>query len=87
MKFHAENEGPPCKNMETLLQRVADGSAKGIAKWYAIAHAARCSHCGAFLDRMKLTLEAVREANRIEKDDDAMLRLRGKLAELEARTK
>lgn len=65
--------------MENLLQSVADGSAKGIRRWYAVAHAARCSHCGNFLSRMRLTLEAVKVSRKASVDPDAVARLKEKL--------
>ena len=61
MKLHDHNqEGPPCRNMEGLLNRAADGSSKGLARWYALSHAARCGRCGRFLARLRTTLEKLR---------------------------
>lgn len=60
--FHnnPNEEGPPCTHMHAMLQDVADGNAKGIRRYYAILHAARCTRCGKFLDRTKLALAALR---------------------------
>ncbi|MFM9874003.1 MAG: hypothetical protein ACKVQS_11125 [Fimbriimonadaceae bacterium] len=62
MAKHNDLNAPPCKNMEALLQQVADGSATGIKKFYAIAHASQCNRCGSFLQRLKITLEVLRES-------------------------
>jgi hypothetical protein len=48
--------------MEGALQKVADGSAKGLERAYAVAHAARCVGCGTFLERLKVTIGALRAA-------------------------
>jgi predicted anti-sigma-YlaC factor YlaD len=58
-----EDEGPPCRHMETFLQCAADGSAGPVVRWYANAHAARCKNCQQFLNRLvelreKLATEA-----------------------------
>lgn len=72
--FHRDQEGPPCSNMENLLQQVADGSAKGLKKWYAVAHANQCTHCGNFLSRMTKTVSALRSAQKVE-DEEVVNRL------------
>lgn len=72
--FHKDPEGPPCANMENLLQQVADGSAKGLKKWYAVAHANQCTHCGNFLTRMTKTVSALKSAQKVE-DDEVFNRL------------
>ncbi len=72
--FRHDPEGPPCSNMENLLQQVADGSAKGLKKWYAVAHANRCTHCGNFLSRMTRTVSALRSAQKVE-DEEVFNRL------------
>lgn len=84
MKFHKEQEGPPCKSMENLLQQVADGSLTGIKKTYALAHAANCTHCGNFLARMKVTLETLKEAGAEQDQEEAVERLRERIKKLEA---
>jgi hypothetical protein len=76
-------EGPPCAHMEKVLNSVADGSAKGIRRWYALAHAARCHHCGTFLGRLEVTLDALKEAKQGPLDPAAMSRLQEKIVKLE----
>lgn len=44
--------------MERFLNQTADGTAGKFAKWYALAHAARCGPCRRFLDRL-VALQAV----------------------------
>ena len=84
MLKHNDQNAPPCKNMEAILQQVADGSATGIKKFYAIAHASRCSRCGNFLDRLKITLEVLRESKyRSESTPkDTLERLKSKIQTL-----
>jgi hypothetical protein len=73
---HHNEDGPPCAHMENLLQQAADGSSKGLKRWYAVAHAARCHRCGTFLERLQMTLKVVRQAKEADVDEDAMARLR-----------
>lgn len=87
MNFHPD-DGPPCRNMENLIQGLADGSLKGPKKWYAAAHAAQCPHCGTFLQRMQITIEAVRTVKSEPGEShavpgDTLIRLRAKIAALE----
>jgi hypothetical protein len=42
----------PCKHMESMLNRTADGTAPKAMRWFAVYHAAHCSRCGIFLDRV-----------------------------------
>lgn len=85
MPLHNDHNAPPCKNMEALLQQVADGSATGIKKFYAVAHASRCNRCGSFLQRLKITLEVLRESKSRSENapQDALDRLKTKIQTLE----
>jgi hypothetical protein len=75
MKLHDHHEeGPPCRSMEGLLQRTADGSARGLARWYALAHAARCGRCARFLQRLEATLVRLRATK--ESDPPAAVQAR-----------
>lgn len=69
--------------MESLLQEVAEGSARGIRRWYAVAHAARCQRCGTFLQRMQFTIEALHRTKEAPQDEVVLDRLRSKLAAIE----
>lgn len=84
MNFHHSNDEAPCKRMENALQQVADGSATGLKKAYVLLHAAQCTRCGNFLDRLRVTLETARDSREAETPDEAMERLRAKVQELEA---
>jgi hypothetical protein len=76
MRTHHHDEGDkPCQHMEGLLNRTADGTAKGWQKWYAIAHAARCKRCGRFLDRLRVILGGLRSA-KPDPEPDVMARLK-----------
>ena len=57
MKNQIDQERPPCAHMEHLLQSAADGSAKGVLKWYAEAHACQCGQCNRYLTRVKDLVE------------------------------
>lgn len=84
MKTH-NAESAPCKHMEAILQQLADGSATGIKKFYAVAHASRCHRCGSFLDRLRVTLDVLRESKRQQGSapEEALARLRDKICQLE----
>ncbi len=69
------DEGPPCRHMEGLLHQAADGSAKGVSRWYAFSHAARCGRCGRFLDRLTETIKQLRKAREEEPTPEALSRL------------
>jgi hypothetical protein len=72
----------PCRHMEGLLNQAVDGRLRGIAKWYAWAHARRCSGCSAFLRRIEATTLALRAARAASEDDARMDRLRGLLKDV-----
>lgn len=67
-------DGQPCRHMESLLQDVAEGRAKGLRKLYAVSHAARCYRCGNFLERMGRMLQVMRNQKQ-DVPDDAVSRL------------
>lgn len=46
----------PCKHMESMLNRTADGTAPSAMRWYALYHAAHCGRCGRFLKRITLLI-------------------------------
>lgn len=81
MNFHKHDEegGKPCKHMEPLLHRTADGSAGWLTRVYALAHAARCPRCGPFLHNLRLGLAKLRGARAKEVPEDAMARLEERL--------
>jgi hypothetical protein len=60
LKLHSDQPGPPCGHMEPLLNSVADESAGRFAKWYALAHAARCRRCFKYLDYLRIMLGRLR---------------------------
>jgi len=80
--MHKHVEGAPCAGLETLLQDLASGKARGIRKIYAIAHAAHCSRCGNYLERMKAILHVMKDKKE-SAPAEAMDRLRAKLREME----
>lgn len=54
MNFHKDTSDSlePCKHMEGMLNRTADGTASKAVRWYAQYHAAHCVRCGTFLKRV-----------------------------------
>jgi hypothetical protein len=84
MKRKNQTDGPPCQDMEALLQQVADGSARGIRKYYALFHAAHCYHCGSFLKRMQTLLSVMRDRKENVAPNETMARLRAQINELDS---
>lgn len=48
--------------MEATLNRMARGEAGRFARWYALAHMARCSPCRKFLQYLEQMLENLKGA-------------------------
>ena len=61
--------------MEGLLNAQAEGRAKGLAKWYALAHATRCSGCRKFLNYLEEYLARAKDAREVEADEATLARL------------
>ena len=59
MKLHLHPKGPsgPCRQMEGFLNRKAEGTAGRFARWYALAHALRCSRCRKYLQALEVMIE------------------------------
>ncbi|MCE9558889.1 MAG: hypothetical protein K8R88_08050 [Armatimonadetes bacterium] len=76
------NSIEPCKGLENILQRAADGSLKGFMKVFALFHAGRCKGCGTYLERMELTIKALREGREHSENEEALARLKAKVQEL-----
>jgi hypothetical protein len=51
----------PCKHMESMLNRTADGTAPPLMRWYARSHARGCNRCGNFLARITALLSQLRD--------------------------
>jgi hypothetical protein len=66
--------------MEKLLNKTAEGSARGITRWYALAHAARCGPCRRFLNALIEMLARLRTAKSEEFPDEAAQRLKSAAA-------
>jgi hypothetical protein len=74
MKHH-KTDGPPCSHMEGLLNQAADGSSRGLKLWYALSHAANCVRCGAYLHRLRETLEHLKLTKKQSPPPDILSRL------------
>jgi hypothetical protein len=82
--FRHSSEGPPCAHMERFLQMAADGSARGLVRWYAWAHAIRCQRCMRFLESIQKMIHALRAARAEEPSKDALDRLNAALSGISA---
>lgn len=67
--------GPPCKHMKGLLNGAADGTAHGLALWYARNHASRCSRCGRYLETLETMVETLHDEAEAPLDPEVTARL------------
>ena len=70
-----DEEGPPCRHMENLLQETADGKSRGLKKWYAESHASRCPRCGRFLRSLREMVSRLRGVKPTFDEEAALARL------------
>ena len=65
MIFHKDTGDSlePCKHMESMLNRTAEGSAPRLMRWYAESHAARCGRCGRFLRNVRALIGRLKGIN------------------------
>jgi hypothetical protein len=70
MNFHKDTSDSiePCKHMEGMLNRTADGTASKAVRWYSTYHAAHCGRCGTFLKRVTSLIGQLHE---LKEDDGA----------------
>jgi hypothetical protein len=73
--------------MEGCLNHAAKGTGSRFARWYALAHAARCGPCRRFLEKLEKVLDELAHAKAAnptsEKVDDLMEKfLQAKSAEV-----
>ena len=73
--------------MEALLQQVADGSLRGMKKYFTLFHASHCYHCGSFLKRIRTMVSVMRDRKENVAPDAAMECLRAKIKELDSEAK
>jgi len=68
MNFHKDTGDSlePCKHMEGMLNRTAEGSAPKWMRWYAESHAAQCIRCGRFLRNVRGLLGQLKSMNSCE---------------------
>ena len=62
MRLHSDQAGPPCRHMEKLLNKEAEGSSRGIGRWFVLSHSLRCSRCGKYLAALRAMISRLREA-------------------------
>jgi hypothetical protein len=61
--------------MESMLNRLAAGKAGRFGKWYALAHAARCTPCRHFLERLEAMLDTLKQTKGADPDAATIERL------------
>lgn len=72
--FHRHKPNEPCPHIVKLLHGAAGGQIKGFARWYALAHAARCGPCRRFLASLEQMLIKLKEEKE-PPSEDAIARL------------
>jgi hypothetical protein len=77
-----EENVSPCPHMVRLLEKASKNELRGLARWYAWAHASRCSGCTAFLRRLEAMMSALQGARTSAVNEDQLERLRRKAAEI-----
>lgn len=77
--LHDNGTSEPCKHMEGMLNRVADGTANRLTLWYTLAHTLRCPMCHRFLDSLKTMLSGLRRVPHAEPQEDVLGRLQQRL--------
>lgn len=70
-----DEEGPPCRHMEKMLQDTASGQAGRFRRWFAELHAAGCPRCGRFLRSLREMVSGLRKAKESPEDQAALERL------------
>lgn len=86
-RLHSDGPGPPCKHMESFLNRAADGTAGKFARWYALAHAIRCQRCMKYLDALQAMVARLRQERDKEIPRDVLQRLTGAVSLATARAR
>jgi hypothetical protein len=46
------DDARPCPQMHTLVSQLSDGTLKGLRRWYAEQHTARCARCSHALESL-----------------------------------
>ena len=76
MRLHRDNgSDEPCRHMEGHLNRVADGTARGIGLWYTLSHVAHCPQCRRFLESLKAMISKLRRAKSLEPEEAVVNRI------------
>ena len=80
MLHHDDPNSGPCPHMENLLNQTADGSARGLGRWYAVAHAARCGRCARFLAALRALLPRLKQVKTEEPSEETLQRMARKFS-------
>ena len=75
MFSHGKNRKNPCRWMAALLNRVLDGRAGPIGRWYVKAHTKGCTPCRIYLEDLAENRLFLRHS-RIDPPEEVMQRLR-----------
>lgn len=79
MKHKDSSTDDPCRYMERLLHEAASNRSRGLIRWYTLAHAARCGKCGRFLESLRIMIQGLRNARKVDGDQEALERLSARL--------
>lgn len=60
MEHTHESTREHCVYMDGVLHAEAEGRANWLAKWFALAHTARCEPCRRFLTQLKMLLSGLK---------------------------
>ena len=61
--------------MEGQLNRVADGTARGVGLWFTLSHVAYCPQCRRFLESLKAMIGKLHKAREAEPSEDSVQRI------------
>ena len=73
---HKTPDAPPCKHMVGMLNGTADGSLRGLRRFYALAHAAHCEPCRRFLAALRGMIGSLKASKNEDPPPDVLVRLR-----------
>ncbi len=76
MRLHRDNgSDEPCRHMEGPLNKVADGTARGLGLWYTLSHVAHCPQCRRFLESLKAMIGKLHRAREVEPSEESVQRM------------
>jgi hypothetical protein len=61
--------------MEGQLNKVADGTARGVGLWFTLSHVAYCPQCRRFLESLKAMIGKLHKARDTEPSEESIRRI------------